>query len=174
MASVSFLLLRRFKLYDHVERKMRIGEFIPRQLQRFSEIIEGQEYITILIPRAKTDKGRIHRLLPSFLLPHKHYPAEEVASVVCNDCGQCTSASESTIRRWLFWWHVNWMEFKSKGEEWERRNGKESNLGDATETTLAYILKKILPPFWLGTIMAEFSSEGLYAIFHRVGYIVHA
>ena len=66
------------------------------------------------------------------------------------------------------------MEFKSKGEEWERRNGKESNLGDATETTLAYILKKILPPFWLGTIMAEFSSEGLYAISHRVGYIVHA
>lgn len=163
-----FLETHGLKPYDHVKRKMRIGEFIPNELEEQAEQLEGRDYVYIYIPRAYDRNGMIHRLLPSFLLPYKHYPAEEVASAVCNECGQCTSASDSTISRWKSWWKSNWMEFKSKALEMERREWKESSLREASEATLAHMLQKLLPPFWLGTLMSEFTSEGLYAISHRV------
>lgn len=165
-------MLHGLKFYDYVVRKMRIGEFIPRELEQYTEYLNGQDFVYVYIPRAYDRKGKLHRLIPSFLLPYKHYPAEEVASVVCNDCGQCTSASENTIRRWKAWWKANWKEFKRKALERERRERKKSQLCDATEMTLAYILQKVLPPFWLGTIMGEFTSEGLVAMVHRVRRIV--
>lgn len=159
--------------YDHVVRKMRIGEFIPKELKKYSEYIQDLDYVYIYIPRAYAKTGKLHRLIPSFLLPYKHYCAKEVASSVCNEYGQCTSASESTIRRWKAWWQANWKEFKSKGREIVRRERLKETLVDAGETTLAYILKKILQPFWLSKIMEEFTSEGLYAISHRVRSLVH-
>lgn len=169
----TFLSLLGLKIYDYVARKMRIGEFLPRELKNYAEYLEGRDFVYVYIPRAY-EKKKLHRLIPSFLLPYKHYPAEEVASVVCNECGQCTSASENTIRRWKAWWKANWKEFKRKALERERRKGKESRLCDAQETTLAYMLQKELPPFWLGTIMGEFSSEGLSEMVHRVWRIVPA
>lgn len=147
---------------------MRIGEFIPKELKEYSELLEGRDYVYVYIPRAHDKEERLHRLIPSFLLPYKHYCTEEVASVVCNEYGQCTSASENTIRRWKAWWNANWMEFKSKGHEIARRDRKDDAFADAGETTLAYKLYKLLPPFWLSKIMEEFTSEGLYAINHRV------
>ena len=171
-ASVAFLLLRGLKFYDYVIRKMRIGEFIPRELKRYAVYLEGRDFVYVYIPRARDKNRRLHRLIPPFLLPYKHYPTEEVASVVCNECGQCSSASENTIRRWKAWWKANWKEFKRKALERERRERKKSQLCDATEMTLAYILQKVLPPFWLGTIMGEFTSEGLVAMVHRVRRIV--
>ena len=167
-ASVMFLVLRGLKFYDHVVRKMRIGEFFPKELEKYAQDLEGRDYVYVLIPRARDRKRKLHRLIPSFLLPYKHYCAEEVASSVCNDCGQCTSASDSTIRRWKKWWHENWKEFKSKGHIIADREHKEHTLSDADETTLAYKLKDFLSQTWLGTIMAEFTSEGLWTISHRV------
>lgn len=171
-ASVDFLLIQGLKLHDYVVRKMRIGEFIPGELKRYEENLKGRDYVYVYIPRVYNKKGKLHRLIPAFMMPYKHYPTEEVASVVCNECGQCTSASTSTIRRWLAWWKANWKEFKSKALALERWGGKESSLSDATGTTLAYILQELLPPFWLGTIMGEFTSEGLHAMTHRVRHTV--
>lgn len=163
-----FLTLQGLKFYDYVVRKMRIGEFIPRELKKYAAYLEDKEFVYVYIPRAYDSDRKLHRLLPPFLLPFKHYSAEEVASVVCNECGQCTSASENTIRRWKEWWKANWKEFKRLALEKERRENKKSRLCDATETTLPYMLRKVLAPFWLGTIMAEFTSEGLAAMVHRV------
>ena len=47
-----------------------------------------------------------HALQPDFLLPHKHYSAKEIESVII-DSAECpakeivTMASESTVRRWI-------------------------------------------------------------------------
>ncbi len=168
-ASADFLSKSGLKLYDSTKRKMRIGEFIPKELESYADSIKKLDYVYIYIPRAKDSNGHIHRLTPSFLLPFKHYCAEEVASCVCNECGQCTAASDSTIKRWEAWWHENWTEFKCKGIEIEKDEyPDDSPLVDAEETTLACKLNDLLGQTWLGRIMEEFSSDGLWAFTHRV------
>jgi hypothetical protein len=47
-----------------------------------------------------------HALLPDFLQPHKHYSGNEIESVIIDSATEPlshieTSASESTIRRWI-------------------------------------------------------------------------
>ena len=167
-ASDDFLSQSGLKLYDSTVRKMRIGALIPKELDKYAVTLSKLEYVYISIPRAKDSKGHIHRLTPSFLLPFKHYCAEEVASSVCNEHGQCTLASDSTIERWKKWWHENWAEFKCKGSEIEKDEHLDNTLVDAEETTLAYKLKDLLGQTWLGRIMAEFTSDGLRVITHRV------
>ena len=167
-ASVATLFRRRLKYYDCVLRKMRIGEFIPKELEAYADSLMNLDYVYVLIPRAKDRKGRIHRLIPPFLLPYKHYPAEEVASAFCNDYGQCTSASESTIRRWKRWWKRIWREFRMKALEWAENTNFYSIIAVADETTLAPALKRILPPFWMSTILPLFTSGALRLFPHRL------
>ncbi len=147
---------------------MRIGEFLPKELEEFSQYLVGLDYLTIIIPRARDENGKYHRLLPTFLLPYKHYPAEEVASTFCNECGQCTSASESTIKRWKRWWKAICGEFKMKALEWVKTTMLYSTIAATTETTLAYILKRLFPPFWMSTILPLFTPEALRTFPHRL------
>ena len=72
---------------------MRIGAFILKESGKYAATLSKFAYVYIYTAR----KGHIYRLIPSFLLPFRHYCAEEVASSVCNEHGQCTSASDSTI-----------------------------------------------------------------------------
>ena len=167
-ASVAMLSRRRLKFYDYVVRKMRIGEFLPRELEEYAKDLEGRDYVYVLIPRARDGKRKLHRLIPSFLLPYKHYPAEEVASAFCNECGQCTSASESTIKRWKNWWGRICGEFRMKALEWAGNTKFYSIITAADDTTLAPTLKKILPPFWMSTILPLFTSEALRLFPHRL------
>ena len=167
-ASVATLSRRRLKLYDYVVRKMRLGEFLPKELEKYDQDLEGREYVYVIIPRAKDRNGRIHRLIPPFLLPYKHYPAEEVASAFCNEYGQCTSASESTIKRWKNWWKGIWGEFRMKALEWAGNTKFYSIIAATDDTTLATTLKKMLPPFWMSTILPFFTSEALRLFSHRL------
>lgn len=168
MASDEFLDRHELKYYDHVRRKIRIGEFLPKELEKFSQYIVELDYLTILIPRACDEDGKYHRLLPTFLLPYKHYPAEEVASAFCNECGQCTSASESTIKRWKRWWKRICGEFKMKALEWVKTTELYTTIAATNETTLAYTLKRLFPPFWMSTILPLFTSEALRNFPHRL------
>ena len=167
-ASVVTLFRQRLKYYDSVLRKMRIGEFIPKELEAYADSLMNLDYVYVLIPRAKDRNGRIHRLIPSFLLPYKHYPAEEVASAFCNEYGQCSSASESTIKRWKRWWRRIWGEFRMKALEWAGNTEFHSTIAATDDTTLAPTLKRILPPFWMSTILPLFTSEALRLFPHRL------
>ncbi len=167
-ASVETLSEQGLTLYDHVKRKMRLGEFIPEALEKFDEELKDREYVYVLIPRARDSEGKLHRLLPSFLLPYKHYSAEEVASAFCNEYGPCTSASASTIKRWKRWWRAIRGDFRMKALEWVGNTKLYSIIAATDDTTLAPTLKKILPPFWMSTILPLFTSEALLLFSHRL------
>jgi len=54
---------------------------------------------------------KMHRLLPDFLVPHKHYGAEAVEEMVFNDTEQVLekypdTANEFTINRFKAWWNA--------------------------------------------------------------------
>lgn len=168
MASAEYLASHNLTLYDYVCRKMRIGEFLPKELEEYAPYLAGLNRVEIIIPRARDENGRYHRLLPPFLLPFKHYPAEEVASAFCNDCGQCTSASESTIKRWKRWWWGICGDFRMKALEWLRTTKLYPIIAATTETTLAHTLKAVLPRFWMSLILPTFTSEALKTFPHRL------
>ena len=111
---------------------MRIGAFILKESGKYAATLSKFAYVYIHTAR----KGHIYRLTPSFLLPFRHYCAEEVASSVCNEYGQCTLASDSTIERWKAWWHENRAESRCKGSEIEKDEHLDNTLVDAEGTTL--------------------------------------
>ena len=68
-------------------------------------IKETGELLSITIVWCSTCR-KWHALLPEFLLPHKHYSGNEVESVIIDSATEVvklieTSASESTVRRWI-------------------------------------------------------------------------
>ena len=68
-------------------------------------IKETGELIAITIVWCSTCR-KWHALLPDFLLPHKHYSGNEVEGVIIDSATEAvsqieTSASESTVRRWI-------------------------------------------------------------------------
>lgn len=168
MASASFLATNNLSLYDYTPRKMRIGESLPKELEQYSTELAGLDYVIIYIPRARDENGKCHRLLPTFLLPYKHYSAMEVASAFCNEFGQCSTASESTIKRWRKWWYSICMEFRTKALEEKKTTKFYAIIAATNETTLAYTLKRIFPPFWMSAILPLFSSETLRTFSHRL------
>ena len=63
---------------------------------------EGKEYIIIRVlycAKCKTS----HRELPDFLVPHKHYAAEVIETVIDEKPMACHGADETTVRRWIAW-----------------------------------------------------------------------
>ena len=84
-------------------------EFCLRPMTRHSNydrrIKETGQSLTITVIWCKACKN-YHALLPDFLLPRKHYSANEIEGVII-DSGTLpinqidTEASESTVRRWL-------------------------------------------------------------------------
>ncbi len=167
-AGVDFLDSHELKYYDTASRRMRIGEFMPKELEKYSQYLDGLEYLVVFIPRACDKDGKYHRLLPPFLLPYKHYPAEEVASTFCNEGGQCTSAGDSTIKRWKKWWKAICGEFKMKALEWAKATELYTIIAATNEMTLAHTLKRLFPPFWMATILPLFTSEALRNFPHRL------
>lgn len=48
------------------------------------------------------DCGHLHRELPDFVQPFKHYASEVIESVLDGDCSSCP-AENSTLSRWKAW-----------------------------------------------------------------------
>ena len=96
-----------------IERAIREGKIIcdeclcPMKVHSRYErgIKETGQQIKITMVRCKKC-GKLHALLPDFLLPHKHYSGNEIESVIIDGATTPvsqidTAASESTVRRWL-------------------------------------------------------------------------
>jgi len=54
--------------------------------------------------------GRMQRLLPDFLVPHKHYSTESIEEMIANDMKNTLKkypdTNESTIKRFKAWWNA--------------------------------------------------------------------
>lgn len=65
-----------------------------------------------MIPRGKCSHcKRLHRALPDFMIPHKHFSASTISKVLENvitpDTFTGDSPSESTMIRWHMWLEIN-------------------------------------------------------------------
>ena len=84
-------------------------ELCLKQMRRHSEYTREiketkQEIVITVVWCRKCVKW--HALLPDFLLPNKHYSADEIESVIIDSATEPvslidTEASESTVRRWM-------------------------------------------------------------------------
>jgi hypothetical protein len=86
-------------LCEECRRALKINTSYVRKIK------ESGESLTIRVLRC-TCGAKGHALLPDFLLPHKHYSANEIESVIIDAKDTAvsdieTEASEATIRRWL-------------------------------------------------------------------------
>ena len=65
-----------------------------------------------MIPRGKCSHcDRLHRALPDFIVPHKHFAAETITKVLEDEITPDTftgdKPSESTMIRWKMWLELN-------------------------------------------------------------------
>lgn len=65
-----------------------------------------------MIPRGKCSHcKRLHRALPDFMIPHKHFAAETISRVLEDEITSETFAGdhpcESTMIRWHMWLRIN-------------------------------------------------------------------
>ncbi len=50
---------------------------------------------------------RLHRALPDFMVPYKHYDARAISDVLDGDAVDGDKPSESTVIRWHMWLQIN-------------------------------------------------------------------
>lgn len=89
---------------------LKIFDSCPRSCRH-----EGGMKEWFIIPRCKCqneDCGRIHRMLPDFLVPGKQYAAEVISGVIDNVVTPDDEDSENypcdiTMRRWVRWFEYN-------------------------------------------------------------------
>ncbi|MGI6384522.1 MAG: DUF6431 domain-containing protein [bacterium] len=95
VAEKAVCLLCRSKLGRH-EWRRRIARLSP----------ENREYIKVLRLHCSACKAN-YTILPTFLLPHKHYVCEVIENtheeLLAGVPAECTIPSHSTARRWFAW-----------------------------------------------------------------------
>ena len=121
---------------------------------------------TFFIPRHKCSDpscGKIHRMLPDFMVPFKHY-AEDVISDSINDSAEqsqvCDGPSAATIDRWKRWTALNATDIdghlKSIGH---RELGFSKELLNSSVSLLRKLMSSI-PHGWLRTILRLIYNSG--------------
>ena len=121
---------------------------------------------TIRIPRHQCSNPRchkLHRMLPDFMVPFKHY-AEDVISDVVNDKSDqamiCAGPSTATISRWKRWVRLNSADvdgyLKSLGH---RELGFSRELLKSGVSLLSELMYSI-PHGWLRTILCLLYNSG--------------
>ena len=131
---------------------------------------EGGETETYRIPRHQCNNPRckrIHRLLPDFMVPFKHY-AEDVISDAVNDRLDPFRTDDApslvTIRRWK-----RWVEFNAPDIDGHLKSIGHRELGFSEELLRSGIslLKKLMssiPHGWLRAILKPIYNSGAFLL----------
>ena len=125
---------------------------------------------TFHIPRHKCSNprcGKLHRMLPDFMVPFKHYTEDVISDCVNNSSEQsqiCDGPSTSTIDRWKRWISLNTTDInghlKSIGH---RELGFSRELLNASVSLPEKLLRSI-PHGWLRTILRLIYNSGAYLV----------
>ena len=125
---------------------------------------------TFYIPRHKCSNprcGKVHRMLPDFMVPFKHYTEDVISDCVNNDSEQsqpCTGPSASTISRWKRWLSLNTPDIeghlKSIGH---RELGFSKELLNTSVSLLGKLMRSI-PHEWLRTILHLLYNSGTFLV----------
>ena len=118
------------------------------------------------IPRHRCNNPRcrrIHRMLPDFMLPHKHYEQPVVRDALdghldLDEAGNAPSAE--SIKRWGHWLMVNRLDIEGYVKSIEHRElGFSEDLLKSGASLLELIRKKI-PQNWLGYVIRIIYNAG--------------
>ena len=122
------------------------------------------------IPRHKCSNprcGKVHRMLPDFMVPFKQYTEDVISDCVNNSSEQsqpCTGPSASTIDRWKRWISLNTPDIdgylKSIGY---RELGFSKELLNSSVSLLGKLMRCI-PRGWLRTILRLIYNSGAYLV----------
>lgn len=126
----------------------------------------GGEREWLEIPRNKCSNprcGRIHRMLPDFLLPYKHYEQPVVQDSLdgCLDLDEAGNApSAESIKRWGHWLMANRL-----GIEGYMKSVAHRELGFSEDllksgVSLLELLRKKIPSGWLSTVIRIIYNAG--------------
>ena len=129
---------------------------------------EGGEAEWLHIPRHQCDnprRGRLHRMLPDFLLPFKHYEETVVCDAIDGRLEPESSddrPSRQSVRHWRFWIRINESDIdgylKSIGH---RELGFSEELLKSSVSLLSE-LKRSIPEGWLRAIIRFLYNSGAF------------
>ena len=140
---------------DYCERKVRQDDG------------EREQYF---IPRHKCNNprcGKVHRMLPDFMVPFKHYTEDVISDCVNHNSEEsqiCSGPSASTIDRWKRWMELNKPDIdghlKSIGH---RELGFSKKLMN-TSVSLLEKLMFAIPHGWMRIILRMIYNSGAYLV----------
>lgn len=155
---------------DYLCPVCREGSLIFRDYCKRTVRHEGGEAEDFAIPRHQCNNPRcrkVHRMLPDFMVPFKHY-TEDVISDAVNDrldlCMTGDAPSPSTVMRWKRWIGLN-----SADIDGHLKSVGHRELGFAGEllrsgVSLLKELMRSLPNGWLRTILRTIYNSGAFLV----------
>lgn len=109
----------------------------------------------------------IHRMLPDFLVPHKHYEEEVISDCVderLNEDDTDGNPSSKTIKRWKLWILINTLDINGLLKSIGHRELGFSEELMKSSVSLLKELRRSIPDGWLRTILPVIYNTGAYLI----------
>lgn len=146
------------------------GSLIFRDFCKRTVRHDDGERELLYIPRHKCDNpncGKVHRMLPDFMVPYKHYTEDVISDCVNYSSEQsqiCDGPSTATIDRWKRWISLNTSDIdgqlKSIGH---RELGFSKELLNTSVSLLGKLMRSI-PHGWLMIILRTIYNSGAYLV----------
>lgn len=142
------------------------GNLIFRDYCKRTVRHDDGERETFETPRHQCNNPRcrkIHRLLPDFMVPFKHYTEDVISDSVHDESNEfisCTGPSVATVGRWKRWMRLNKIDINGHLKSIAHRElGFSKELLKSSRSLLEELMRSI-PHGWLRTILCLIYNSG--------------